>query len=256
LSADSNGPRWRNFAGIAYDSKRKVLVLYGGLTAEQDFKDTWEWNGESWTQFSVEGPGPREAAGMAYDSKRGRVVLFGGAQSGKTVNDTWEWDGILWTKVASDGPLPRFPAGFTYDAKRKNAVLFGGHTIDNQVFTTYGDTWAWNGSIWQQIPLEGPSPRDGARAIFVPTTDKILLFGGAEIGASVTNLNDTWLWDGTQWEQVAVEISPPARVHPAMAFDQAREVLVMTGGSNGPNAILTDTWEWGGSTWVCVDKCQ
>lgn len=255
LNADPNGPRWRNFASVAYDSKRKVMVLYGGLTAEQDFKDTWEWDGEHWTQFSVEGPGPREAAGMAYDIERSKMVLFGGAQSGKMVNDTWEWDGILWTKVTSDGPSARFPAGFAYDGMHKNVMLFGGHTFDNQVVTTYGDTWTWNGSIWQQITAEGPSPRDGARAIFMPTSDQILLFGGAEFGTNVTNLNDTWLWNGSQWEQLQVE-GPPPRVHPAMAFDQAREVVVMTGGSNGPNAILTDTWEWDGTTWVCVDRCE
>jgi hypothetical protein len=255
LSKDPNGPRWRNFASIAYDSIRNVMVLYGGLTAEQEFKDTWEWDGDDWIQFSVEGPGARESAGMAFDSERGRMVIFGGAQSGKMVNDTWEWDGISWTKVASDGPLARFPAGFAYDVTQKNVVLFGGHSFENQVFTTYGDTWIWNGSTWQQISTEGPSPRDGARAIFVPASDQILLFGGAEISASVINLNDTWFWDGAQWEQAEAE-GPTARVHPAMAFDQAREVVVMTGGSNGPGAILTDTWEWDGLTWVCVDRCE
>jgi hypothetical protein len=48
LSADPNGPRWRNFASVAYDSNRKTLVLYGGLPPEQDFKDTWEWDGSTW----------------------------------------------------------------------------------------------------------------------------------------------------------------------------------------------------------------
>jgi hypothetical protein len=122
------------------------------------------------------------------------------------------------------------------------------------VVATYGDTWIWNGSTWQQVTSDGPSARDGARALFVPTFEKILLFGGAEIGINITNLNDTWLWDGTQWERIEVE-GPPARVHPALAFDQERQVVVMTGGSNGPNAILTDTWVWDGQRWVCIDKC-
>jgi len=255
LSADPNGPQWRNFASVAYDSKRKALVLYGGLTAEQDFEDTWEWDGTRWTQFNAEGPGPREAAGMTYDSGRERVVLFGGAQRSKAMNDTWEWDGVQWTRVSTDGPTTRFPAGFAYDMAHQNVMLFGGHTFDNQGFTTYADTWTWDGVNWQQISSEGPSPRDGARAIFIPTVRQILLFGGAEIGISVTNLNDTWLWNGAQWKQVDVE-GPPARVHPALAFDESRGVVVMTGGSNGPGIILSDTWEWDGQTWICANKCE
>jgi len=255
LSADPNGPRWRNFTSVTYDSKRKVIVLYGGLTAEQDFEDTWEWDGKRWTQLTVEGPGPRESAGMAYDSKRERVVLFGGAQLSKAMNDTWEWDGFQWTKVSTEGPTARFPAGFAYDAARQNVMLFGGHTFDNQGFTTYADTWIWDGMVWEEIESEGPSARDGARAIFLPSSYQILLFGGAEIDTSVTNLNDTWLWDGAQWKQVKVE-GPPARVHPALAFDESRKVVVMTGGSNGPNVILSDTWEWDGQSWVCVARCE
>jgi hypothetical protein len=69
LSADPNGPRWRNFASIAYDSNRGVLVLYGGLQSESEsFEDTWEWDGGSWKQHAASGPGLREAAGMAYNS--------------------------------------------------------------------------------------------------------------------------------------------------------------------------------------------
>ncbi len=255
LSADLNGPLWRNFASITYNSKRQVLVLYGGLTAEQEFTDTWEWDGETWTQFMVEGPGLRESAGMTYDSERDKVILFGGAKSGKMMNDTWEWDGKQWTNVANAGPSPRFPAGFAYDAAHQNVLLFGGHTFDNQGFTTYGDTWIWDGTQWQEIELDGPSARDGARAIFIPSSNQIVLFGGAEIVTSVTYLNDMWLWDGAHWIEIDVK-SPPARVHPAMAFDELRGAVVMTGGSNGPNAIITDTWEWDGQAWVCANNCE
>jgi hypothetical protein len=255
FSVDPDGPRWRNFASITYDSNRDVLVLYGGLTAEQDYTDTWEWDGETWTRFTVEGPGAREGAGMTYDSDRGKVILFGGAQRGRMMNDTWEWNGIQWTQVSNEGPGARFPAGFAYDAAHRNVLLFGGHAFDGQSFSTFGDTWTWDGNNWRQITSEGPSPRDGARAVFVPTSDQVLLFGGAEIDIDVTNLNDTWTWDGAQWTRLDVA-GPPARVHAAMAFDEAREVVILTGGSNGPGSILTDTWIWNRETWTCADGCQ
>jgi len=256
LSADPEGPRWRNFASVTYDSDRKVLVLYGGLQSEdQNFEDTWEWDGTDWTQRATHGAGPRESAGMTYDSEREKVVLFGGAQSGRLMHDTWEWDGNEWTQVSTEGPSARFPAGFVYDKSHQNAVLFGGHTFEAQEIRTFGDTWTWDGVIWIEATTVGPSPRDGADAVFMPNSEQVLLFGGAEIDSAVTPLNDTWLWDGNQWNQLEVE-GPPARVHPAMAFDALRGKVVMTGGSNAPGKILTDTWEWNGDRWACILGCN
>ena len=247
-------PRWRNFASVAYDSNRNVLVLYSGIQPEEIFSETWEWDGTFWKQITDEGPGPREAAGMAYDVKRERIVLFGGTQLGKMMNDTWEWDGMEWKRIPVEGPSARFPAGFAYDETNQNILLFGGHKYEDQGFTTHDDTWTWNGVVWKLITSEGPSARDGARAIFDPLSNNIRLFGGAEITTGIKNLNDTWIWDGTQWEQVKAD-GPPARVHPAMAFDESRRVVVMTGGSNGPDVILSDTWEWNGIKWACADDC-
>jgi hypothetical protein len=256
LSADPNGPRWRNFAGITYDSLRKVLVLYGGLQSEsQNFEDTWEWDGKTWKQFTDQGPGLREGAAMAYDGVRGKVVLFGGAQAARMMNDTWEWDGGQWNQLSSQGPEARFPAAFAYDPVRQNLLLFGGHAFDAQGIATFGDTWTWDGTSWQEILAQGPSARDGADAIFSLLSNEIFLFGGAEIEANVTLLNDTWLWDGNQWNEIEAG-GPPARVHPAMAFDEVRSRIVMTGGSNAPSMVLSDTWEWDGQQWACLAGCK
>jgi hypothetical protein len=229
--------------------------MYGGLTSEQEYQDTWEWNGRQWTKFPVEGPGLRESAGMTYDVKRQRVILFGGAQSGNMMNDLWEWNGSQWSQISTEGPSPRFPAGFVYDSAQENILLFGGHSFENQEITTYGDTWAWDGTTWTQIEVRGPSARDGAHAIFDPLLNNVFLFGGAEITDTIRNLNDTWAWDGSQWIEINVQ-GPPARVHPILAFDANRGVLVMTGGSNGPGAILSDTWEWDGVNWICKAGCN
>lgn len=255
VDTDLEGPRWRNFASVAYDSNRDVLVLYGGVRSDGEFQDMWEWDGKGWTQISERGPGPREAAGMAYDAGRGKIVLFGGSQSGQMMNDTWEWDGAQWIPIPVGGPSARFPAAFVYDVSSQNILLFGGHKYDSEGFTTHADTWTWDGVTWTLLNIEGPSARDGAKAIFDRLQQKVLLFGGAEITTSVRNLNDTWLWDGTRWERLEVE-GPPARVHPALAFDLKRGVTIMTGGSNGPGSILQDTWEWNGVKWVCTDGCE
>ena len=61
ISADANGPTWRNWAGVAYDTTRDVLVMHGGLQdANTSFDETWEWDGQTWTKFTGAGPGGRE----------------------------------------------------------------------------------------------------------------------------------------------------------------------------------------------------
>jgi hypothetical protein len=255
LKAGPAGPRWRNFASLAYDSGRRVLVLYGGLQSEtRQFVDLWEWDGVTWTQHTGDGPGPRESAGMAYDAARGEVVLFGGAQSGRMMNDTWAWDGEQWRQLADAGPPARFPAGFAYDPAREHILLFGGHAVNQRGFTTFGDTWAWDGAAWQALADTGPAPRDGARMVFDPQTQRMLLFGGAQVAESVKYLTGTWMWDGAQWQEARVA-SPTGRVHPAMALDTARGRVVMAGGSNAPGVLLPDVWEWDGQQWSCARGC-
>ncbi|HSC12442.1 MAG TPA: hypothetical protein VLC97_15825, partial [Rhodanobacteraceae bacterium] len=61
--------------------------------------------------------------------------------------------------------------------------------------------------------------------------------------------NDTWLWDGTNWTQLAPPESPSARDSAAIAYDSAHEQLVLFGGTSF-GGILDDTWVWGGTNWT------
>lgn len=252
LASVAEGPRWRNFAAIAFDAKRRQLVLHGGVKpGGADLDDTWLWDGRRWMEAPGPGPGPREGAAMAFDSKRDRVVLFGGAHGDEALGDTWEWDGAKWSRVATTGPSPRFPGAFALDAARGQVVFFGGHRADGQRFETLDDTWTWDGKAWTQVVEMStkPSARDGARAVFDPAGQRVLLFGGAELeGGRPHPLADTWSWNGTAWRQLATD-GPPPRAHAAMAWDAKRGRLVLTGGSGGPNSILGDTWEFDGTRW-------
>ena len=79
------------------------VLLFGGTdypnTGEPPtasaFHDTWEWDGQSWTQVADKGPAGRIFHTLANDTCRGRVVLFGGAtdpsnSNGIRLGDTWE----------------------------------------------------------------------------------------------------------------------------------------------------------------------
>src|SRR5260370_979137 len=72
---------------------------------------------------------------------------------------------------------------------------------------------------------------------------KTVLFGG-----SSAYLSDTGQYDGTSWTQLQVT-GPSGRYLAPMVYDSARGVSVLFGGYNF-NGMLSDTWEWDGSTWI------
>lgn len=73
-----------------------------------------------------------------------------------------------------------------------------------------------------------------------------VLFGGSTSLSIVPN-GETWEWGGdpsTNWVNREV-VGPSARWGHAMAFDSARGVTVLFGGSTGGD----ETWEWDGNVW-------
>lgn len=95
------GPAARSGAGAAYDSKRGLVILFGGVGADGFYGDTWSWDGTAWRKLADTGPEPRGMGYLAYDTARDRVVLFGGRKGWPNgdLNDTWEWDGATWRRV-------------------------------------------------------------------------------------------------------------------------------------------------------------
>jgi hypothetical protein len=256
VSADPQGPAWRNFVGAAFDTQRNVLVLHSGLqNAGSRVDETWEWDGQTWTRFDVPGPGFREGSVMAYDGARGEMVLFGGGgEDFEMLGDTWTWDGNEWTQASTSGPSPRFPSAIVYDAAREKVLLFSGHSVDGNDFIDYDDLWEWDGSTWSEIVVAGekPGPRNIAQMVYYPPTQEVLLSGGGE----AEFLGDLWSWDGTSWRRLS-EGGAPARSGAGAAYDPVRDRLVVFGGVERPGGTaISDTWEWDGQTWECVWGCK
>lgn len=254
LSADENGPTWRNWPAVAYDDVRDVLVIHGGLQTSDRFDETWEWDGETWTRFTA--TGGREGALMTYDQDRAKMILFGGAAADFNIyGDTWEWDGGSWTKVSESGPEPRFPGGMVYDAARQEVLIYSGHFADpSGDAIDYDDLWAWDGSFWREISVDGQTPGHRTHPGFVydPVTESVLLIGSG----SDTFFGDIWAWDGTTWKEIPTS-NIPARSGHNVAYDPKRDKFVLFGGVDRPGGrALDDTWEWDRENWVCVNNCQ
>ncbi len=259
--ASADGPPWRNLAAAAFDTRRDVLVVYGGSRGEVgeaeyvQLAETWEWDGAGWTQRDVSGPGPREGHGMTFDPVRGVVVLFGGSTGDVMRGDTWTWDGRAWTNAGTSGPEPRFPALLAHDGASGTVLLFGGHAVDGRGFTTFDDTWTWDGSGWQEREGAGPSGRDGARSAFDAERGQTVVFGGFQMEPAPRNMDDTWIWNGTAWTPSSAR-GPAGRNHHAMVYDPARRRVLLFGGFDRPSSpALPDLWEWDGTTWTCKAGC-
>jgi hypothetical protein len=241
----------RAAAGVATDTRRGRVVLFGGEDGAGVCGDTLEWDGKAWKRVAWSGPPARTVAQLAYDSRRGRTVLFGGTDDKqRAFGDTWEWDGRRWTKMTAVGPAPRSQHVMAYDAARGRVVLFGGNgrtgSIDPNTVQTrlLGDTWEWNGVKWSRVAGPGPSARDHHAMAYDEKRARVVLFGGWD----GKFLGDLWEFDGT-WKRIDAR-GPSARGGlPSMMYHPPRQVVLLYGGW-GDDGPQTDVWGWNGQSWT------
>ena len=172
---------------MAYDSRRKRVVMFGGRGAGPDngdymFGDTWEWDGSRWYFRATNGPPAQFDHHMAYDPKRAVTVLYGGF--GASVGGVWEWDGNQWNSVTpTKGPATNYyqDAG-AMDFDPSTGLIFFGPATDGFSLSFY---FYWNGRDWIDagtgFGMFNRSPPYGAM-VFDTYRRRSLLFGGEDNG--------------------------------------------------------------------------
>jgi RHS repeat-associated protein len=103
---------------------------------------------------------------------------------------------------------------------------------------------------WAPLALaHTPPARSGSAVVYDRARQTVVLFGG-EDGESATA--DTWTWNGSTWTDrtSSLKSAPHARARAQAAYDQARDQVVLFGGSPGGLGILGDTWTWNGDGWT------
>lgn len=236
-----------------------------------------------WEKIEVDGftPDPRQNAAMVYDENAGNVVMFGGEDNlNKPLDETWIWDGTQqdWTEEAKEvsdtKPSKRKGAVMAYDHVNGKVLLFGGEGVSGSLLN---DTWLWDGHLaqWTEVNVAGdiPSPRAGAQIAY--DGQNVVLFGGYEYNGSTKKpLGDTWIWNGSGWQDATPSDSgnsPPAAYDGRMSFDGQTAVLYggitgtvtrdYTATSNGEVKSITTTagserlwiWDRADQTWQAAD---
>lgn len=202
-STPSPSPPARMGGAMAYDPRRKVVVLFGGGIFGQGaptmFGDTWEWNGTSWREVTTTTkPSPRAVGEMTYDARRGAVILYNGVAPHPTfflesTNDVWAFDGTDWTKLSDPTPVGnRFNNPIAYDYTAGVITTFGGTSLGGSVFA---DTWTWDGMEWTQtFTLARPDGRAEFAFTPNPTGPGVLLVAGRSGDSYLSVAADTWLF--------------------------------------------------------------
>ena len=222
-------PPIRSFAGMAYDSKRDVIVLVGGgvVTAQND---VWEFDGTTWTQKTpaTNVVPPTGDFSAAFDPVQQRVLAVSSFSSAG-----YEWDGNEWTAIAT---APIEISQVTTDVSRGRIELVGFDTG-----TDHGQLYEFDGTSWtllSTIKRQAPTPRFSFALATDPRRREIVLFGGND--GSVES--DTWVWNGS-WVPQAPAIKPSPRTETPFVYDPIHDELVLFGGCDG-GTKLADTWVW------------
>lgn len=245
-----HSPSARYFQGLAYDSARGVSIMFGGdNTGGSRLNDTWEYDGTDWRQIvTAQSPPGRVNIhyAMAFHAGLKRTVLFGGLTALAYANDTWEYDGANWKSIVpNQSPPGRDSHALVYDSRRNVVILFGGHDSSGAL----NDTWEYDGVTWQhKTPIHTPPGRWYVAAAFDETRGKMVIFGGTTNVGDMT-INDTWEYDGTDWQQISTSTTPVKRASPAIAFDSDSGALAMFGGGQF-SAVLEDLWNYDGTNWT------
>jgi hypothetical protein len=217
-------------------------------------------------------------ASAVYDSANNRMIVFGGTSTacgfpGNLATGVWVLSNanglggtLTWTQLSPTGsaPLDRLVHTAVYDPTNNRMIVFGGLAASGGLVN---DVWVLSNAnglggtpTWTQLTPGGAvTPiRDFHSAVYDPGTNKMIVFGGANIAATPANpcfySNDVWVLSNANglggtptWTQLAPTGGPPEQraVHTAV-FNSATNRMTIFGGGNctptGFSFALGDVW--------------
>lgn len=152
-----DGERWHEFSvpgptprvghGMAWWEQDGSVLLYGGFSDRERYRDLWSWNGSSWKLLTEHGPTYTEGPVVA-EADRGIYIVGPGLDDSLQPNvRTWRWDGKEFVSAGSAKRPPfRIGAGAVYDRARRVLVLSGGSTESGEADPLL---WEFDGLEWR-----------------------------------------------------------------------------------------------------------
>jgi hypothetical protein len=183
---------------------------------------------------------------FASDPADNVIWLYGGVSTGNALTDLWSYqDGHFTVTVSDTAPSScPSPAG-AWDNDRSKLVIFCAATGFIYEYTPATNVWT------NPAPKHSPATRSFSSLVYDQHLKKSVLFGGWN-GSNF--LDDTWVWDGTDWTQVTKN-PPPSRELQSMWYDPILQKTVIFGGlgrltSQDRLTRYDDMWQFDGTGWV------
>lgn len=222
----SPSPSARCNPAMAFDSLRGITVLFGGSASGIEFRDTWQYDGTTWT-VRLHAPSPPSGSHMVFDSLRGVCVLI-------TSGDTWEYDGVNWTLVNQGQNFGSYRIAF--DASRSRTVVLA----DSATVSTPARTMEWDGASWTTFTnVVGPPQQGLLSNMAYDTGSQSCLIYSAFTGFPLALGWKWWQWDGTAWSSSAAGGTPYliGEVLTSSAFG-----TILYGGTANGYTVLSTQW--------------
>lgn len=237
---------------------------------------------------------------------------------GGPLNDLWKWNGSQWAFVGGSktrkpagvygtkgtASSSNWPGGRRYSANwvdaSNNLWMFGGHGPDKTTNNGYmNDLWKYDGSQWTWVSGDDDRNQSGSygtqgkaassnvpgsrrwSSYWLDGSGNMTIYGGYGYDASgnLGELNDMWVWDGTNWawtsgektyqepgnfgtQGTASSDNYPGAVYGAVSWIDKNGNLWTMGGdgidANGSQGYMNDIWKmdmayiWDGTstTWT------
>ena len=223
------------------------LLLFGGSVNYNNVNDLWTWNGSNWSPVvTPHSPEPLLEPACTFDSARNKLVVYGASTvTGNYVRETWEYDGNDWTQITT-AHVPTSIAGqaLAFDPTRNRTVMAGGNAASDEI-------WEYDGTDWTQFFATGDFSISSIQATMVwdPVRLKITIFDGS--GYNSPGVSNVMTWDGTSLVTVPTATTVPTRDRAAVAYDAARNEVVVFGGVEIDfNNLRGDTWTLDANDWT------
>ncbi len=174
-------PAFRAYFSAIYDPLRDRILMFGGLVAGSTFSnDVWAYDVTSgaWSLLATAGAPPSGRYGhvAVYDPNHDRMVVYGGNTSAGFADEVWELNlesTPSWHQLTPTGsPGSQYYNAAIYDALRDRMILVHNDRVSA--------LWLGDMPAWTPVNAGGavPTPRSGATAIYDPTRDRLVHFGG------------------------------------------------------------------------------
>lgn len=214
----ANSPDARASYGMAFDSKRGMVLLFGGFTEDRYFNDLWGYDPaqNSWHIQPAAGeaiPEARGAMGFSYDEGNDVFVLYGGFSDKGFFGDTWVYDPAdgKWKEMKPEHHPPPVRTRMVYDNTTRQSIFFGGDVTYPESaepgVEVYDGAWMYDYSenSWQKVSIDENSRHPQKRSLhaiaYNTATSTLILFGGTDSLIDAENFSgsefqDMWVLSG------------------------------------------------------------